>query len=515
MKNQLLKKRFGAISLLALLFFNIATANAQQIPFINELLARNAEFNGLYVQKKREGKSFPAIEPLRQRGEQEFRKGNILGLLEIFGEGMAILENRPWDDKQKFLTSLTIETNCLVLEPNAELQVSLARMFNSNFEKAFPNPPTVTFELRAAKADAAKNFRPMTIGSNLAIAETSTMASRRLSVPDGEYQVVATLLAEGQKVGEVKKTIYAIGAFSNRIDIMKAAIAAIKNSTDAKVKAVAEQITTPEFWLQRLSAYNQSVGEEPPNPIEELKRIETAVSALTKGQNPFAAERGELERAYLASDGKLVPYRIYVPKSYDGKVARPFVVMLHGALGDEKSYFSNLYDEAVIKGEAEKRNWIFAAPNGRGRFGGYRGLGLEDVFKVMESVKRDYQTDVSRTYLTGHSMGGSGTWEVARTHPELFAAISPVAGGGRKAGDDLTKLIESVRPLPILIVHGAKDGIVPPQGSREMFAATQKAGLNVKYLENPEADHILIVGATFVEVLNFFEKNVKNSTGKP
>jgi pimeloyl-ACP methyl ester carboxylesterase len=504
-----MKKNFVAIALIGLFFFNITRVSAQQIPFLNELLARNAEFNGLYTQKRREGKSFPALEPLRQRGEQEFRKGNILGLLEIFGEGMAILENRAWDDKQKFLTSLALETNCLVLEPNAELQVSLSRMFNANLEKAYANPPVITFELRAALPDAAKSFKPVTIGSNLAIAETSTMASRRLSVPDGEYWVVANLLSNGQKVGEIKKPIYAIGAFTNRLAMMKTAIDSIKNPADAKVKAVAEQVTTPEFWLQRLSAYNQSVGEEPPNPIAELQRIESSVSALAKGQNPFATERGELERAYTASDGKLVPYRIYVPKSYDGKMARPFVVLLHGTLGDEKSYFSNLYDAATIKGEAEKRGWIFAAPNGRGRFGGYRGLGLDDVFKVMEAVKRDYQTDASRTYLTGHSMGGAGTWEVAKTKPELFAAISPVAGGGRGPGDELTKLLEAVRPLPILIVHGAKDGIAPPQSSREMFAATKKAGLNAKYLEVPEADHITIVGSTFVEVLNFFEKNAK------
>ena len=48
-----------------------------------------------------------------------------------------------------------------------------------------------------------------------------------------------------------------------------------------------------------------------------------------------------------------------------------------------------------------------------------------------------------------------------------------------------------------------------------MFSAAQKAGLNVKYLEVPEADHILIVGATIAEVLNFFEKNVKTTAGKP
>ncbi|MBI3651462.1 MAG: prolyl oligopeptidase family serine peptidase [Acidobacteria bacterium] len=504
-----MKKGVFAILLPLLLFANLAKLQAQQIPFLNELLWRNAEFNKTYTQKKREGKNFPALEALRQRGEQEFRTGNIAGLLEMFGEGMAILENKPWNEREKFIASLALETNCLVLEPNAELQVSLNRLFPANLEKAFANSPTVTLELTATNPKAAAGFHTMPIGSNLPIAETSTMAARRLSVPDGEYVVTATLLSNEQKIVVTSKPIYAISTFTSRLQLVKAAIQAIKNSSEAKVKAVVGQITTPEFWWQRLMTFTQTVGEEPPNPLVELQRLEAAVTALAQGRNPFAAERGEVERAYMATDGKLVPYRIYVPQNYDGKTARPLVVLLHGALGDEKSYFSNLYDEATLKGEMEKRGWIFVAPNGRGRFSGYRGLGLEDVFNVMQAIKRDYLIDASRTYLTGHSMGGAATWEVARTHPELFAAIAPVAGGRRGQGDELTKLLDAVKPLPILIVQGAKDGIVPPQGSREMFAAAQKAGLKVQYLEVPEADHILIVGQSFAQVLNFFEKNVR------
>jgi predicted peptidase len=291
---------------------------------------------------------------------------------------------------------------------------------------------------------------------------------------------------------------------------MKTMLTAVKQSSDANLKALTAQTATPEFWLQRLSTYTRTVGEEPSNAIEELQRLEAAVAMLSKGQNPFAAERGEVERAYMAADGSLVPYRVYVPKSYDGKTLQPLVVLLHGALGNERSYFSPLYDEATIKGEMEKRGWIFVAPNGRGRFSTYQGAGLEDVLQVIRAVQRDYKTDAARIYLTGHSMGGLGTWEVARAHPELFAAISSVAGAGNRRADDLAKLLEAVKPLPILIVQGAKDGIVPPQASREMFAAAQKAGLKVKYLEIPEADHILIVGQTFAEVLNFFEKSSKS-----
>ncbi len=503
-----MKKRVLLAGLFALLFLKAATVKAQSIPFLNELLARNAAFNRLYTEKRAAGKSFPKIEALRQRGEQAFRSGNVADLLAMLSEGTAMLEGRAWDERQKFLASLTLQINHLVIEPNTELEVALVRMFPSDTDKAFSNIPKVTFELRAT--DSASVFKSGNISNALPIAETLTASSRKLFIPDGGYQVVGIIEADGKKIGEVTIPIYAIGAFTGRVKTAQAQAAAIKVSSDAKVKAMTEFVSTPEFWLQRLSVLNQSAGEEPANPIDELARAEAVLAALGKGENPLAAERGEVERAYRAADGQLVPYRLYIPKSYDARTARPLVVMLHGALGNEKTYFSDLYDAALVKGEAEKRGWIFAAPSGRGRFTGYGNDEAQtDVIKVIGLVKRDYQIEASKIYLTGHSMGGAGTWMVAAAKPELFAAISPVAGGGLADGEALNKLLQAIKPLPILIVQGAKDGIVPPQGSRAMQAAAKKAGLNVTYLETPNDDHVTVVGSTLVEVFNFFEKNAK------
>jgi predicted peptidase len=352
----------------------------------------------------------------------------------------------------------------------------------------------------------------MLLGARRAIAEATTMANRRLLIPDGEYLVVASIESDGKKLGEVGQRVFAIAEFSERLKAAQAQLAGIAASSDARVKAVAEQAVTPAFWIQRLLPLTQSAGEESPNPVEELRRIEATVAALARGENPFATERGEVERAYRASDGQLVPYRIYVPKSYDGQTSRPLVVLLHGALGDEKTYFSDLYDVAVIKGEAEKRGWVFVAPNGRGRFGGYgRDPAIEDVTRVVGLVKRDYKIDEAKVYLSGHSLGGGGTWIIAANQPDLFAAISPVSGGGAKGGEEVKRILTAVQHLPVLIVHGAKDGIVPPQGSRDMYEAARKAGMKATYLELPNDDHVTIVGASFVEVLNFFEKHGKPS----
>ncbi|MFP5261855.1 MAG: prolyl oligopeptidase family serine peptidase [Blastocatellia bacterium] len=509
-----MKKTFALLLLAALAALTHADARAQQIPFLSELFSRYEEFNRLYMAKR--GAGLPGVEALRKRGEEAFRRGNIPGVLEVISEGAALLQGKQWDERQKFLSSLTVETDRLVVEPNQDLQVSLTRMYPSDMDKAFAAPPTVSFEVVPAGGSAAgaAPSKPVLIAQKLAVAESSSNAARRMLLPEGVYWVVARVESGGQMVAEIKRPIYAITDFSDTIKAFGKAVADIKASNDPKVKAVAPLVTTPEFQLQRLSLLNKTRGEDNVDPARELASLESELSALARGQNPFAGEKGELERAYQGSDGKLVPYRVYVPQSYDGTNPRPLVVMLHGALGDERYYFSGLFDPAVIKGEAERRGHILVGVNGRGRFGGYRGLGVEDTYDAIKSVSRDYKIDASRIYLTGHSMGGYGAWLVAAERPEVFAAIAPVSGGPPAQGEALAGLLQKVKGIPALVAHGARDGIVMPERSREIVSAAQKAGMKVTYLEVPEADHLSILAATFPAILDFFEKNAKAAPAK-
>jgi predicted peptidase len=80
-------------------------------------------------------------------------------------------------------------------------------------------------------------------------------------------------------------------------------------------------------------------------------------------------------------------------------------------------------------------------------------------------------------------MGGYGTWALAAAHPEKFAAIVPICGGGNPA--DAAKLAK----LPIWVFHGGKDMTVPVERSKEMVEAIKKAGGDIKLTIYPEAGH--------------------------
>jgi predicted peptidase len=56
-----------------------------------------------------------------------------------------------------------------------------------------------------------------------------------------------------------------------------------------------------------------------------------------------------------------------------------------------------------------------------------------DLLNILKQVQTRYRTDLRRTYLTGLSYGGFGTWYMASRHPQLFAAIAPVVGWGHES----------------------------------------------------------------------------------
>ncbi len=135
-----------------------AGAQAQQIPLLSDLFARYEEFNRLYAERRKAGANLSGVEPLRKRGEEAFRRGHIPGILEVLGEAQAVLTGRKWDDRQRFISSLTLEIDRLVIEPNQVLQVSLTRMFQVNIDKVFTSAPTVTLTVVAGAKQQARSL---------------------------------------------------------------------------------------------------------------------------------------------------------------------------------------------------------------------------------------------------------------------------------------------------------------------------------------------------------------------
>jgi dienelactone hydrolase len=129
--------------------------------------------------------------------------------------------------------------------------------------------------------------------------------------------------------------------------------------------------------------------------------------------------------------------------------------------------------------------------------------------RAIAEAKRLFSIDEDRVYLTGDSMGGWGTWNIASRHPQLFAAIAPVFGGkdyhsvmseeelGRlrpverflQEEQSTWSMAESLLNLPIIVRHGDQDQVVSVEYSRWATRLLQRWGYDVRYHEYPGRRH--------------------------
>lgn len=183
-------------------------------------------------------------------------------------------------------------------------------------------------------------------------------------------------------------------------------------------------------------------------------------------------------------EGKL-PFLLRVPSDLKKGGKYPLLLFLHGAgeKGDDnKKQLKHDPTKLAPKGTLEKHQVIVVAPQcPADQY--WDGPPLQSVIKMVKDLQKELPVDLQRTYITGLSMGGFGTWSALALEPKLFAAAIPICGGGDP------KSVSKYAKLPIWAFHCDGDPVVKVQGTRDMIAALKKAGGEPKYTEYPDALH--------------------------
>ena len=164
--------------------------------------------------------------------------------------------------------------------------------------------------------------------------------------------------------------------------------------------------------------------------------------------------RGLVLARLSARDGTLQFSIVRLPADWDPQKAYPLLMNLHGA-----GPASPLHYVTAISQGATPRFMAQAGynvmPYGRGN-SSYRDIGEVDVLESYDDMHRTFKIDADRRYLYGFSMGGSGTWRIARRTPDRWAAVAPCGAGGPGVHPPAI-LARNVTYLPIWIYIGEAD----------------------------------------------------------
>lgn len=201
---------------------------------------------------------------------------------------------------------------------------------------------------------------------------------------------------------------------------------------------------------------------------------------------PLQPGRFHFEKKIEADIGFLLVH----PKGFDADPTKrwPLVVFLHGTpeRGDNPDLVTTHGPPKQAKAGRDFP-FVLVAPQCPANERWQNDVLLGFIDRIIETQR----IDTNRVYLTGLSMGGYGTWYLGLKHPERFAALAPVCGGGQVLdvlAADHTR--EELRRMPVWSFHGAKDTMVPPAESAQMVEALRGIGnRSVKSTVYPDEGH--------------------------
>lgn len=239
------------------------------------------------------------------------------------------------------------------------------------------------------------------------------------------------------------------------------------------------QIGDAQYHSSGIDFYGM-LRPDPPGSQPDIGACEhQSASGPTPPSPPIHPPSITFTKSYHTYQNITLPYFLALPASYNPGTKYPIVISLHGAgqRGDSASAIAVDWCSPIWTRATNQARWpcLVLVPQCPNLMWWNDSTVASAVNHLLDTLISALSIDTNRVYVTGWSMGGSGTWQLLTQFPNRFAAGIPMSG----TGFPLKAML--VRRIPVWAFHGAQDQTVPVTGSRNMITALENTGVTALY----------------------------------
>lgn len=222
---------------------------------------------------------------------------------------------------------------------------------------------------------------------------------------------------------------------------------------------------------------------------------------LKQGRFYGDEKRGEYSLRWKSKSGPFFNNVVDVPSGYDPTKPMQLRVQLHGGVGRPSPNTpargdkpSGLSSPARTVNRIEGEQQIYLHPSGWAAAQWWDEEQIDNILRAVDALKRKYNIDESRIYLTGISDGGTGVYYMALKEPNPWSSYLPLNGSiavirapqngadGEMYGNNLTN-------APLYIVNGELDNLYPVDQVEPHVKWFQSMGVPLVFSPQPGAGH--------------------------
>lgn len=242
-----------------------------------------------------------------------------------------------------------------------------------------------------------------------------------------------------------------------------------------------------------LSMFLNSSNYENISNVDNTKLLLNENTSIEEETIVTFVESSFVKQIYSNLNGENMKYWLYTPEN--AKADMPLIVYLHGGSGkgDDLDLITSVdgFPKYLKDGEVKLDAYVIV-PQLDEKYKGWEES-EKILMQLISYVKNEYKIDEENVSLVGHSMGGTGVWQLALDYPKTFSKIMPMSGSIRASYDNLQKL----KSINVWAFVGENDNIVKPQASIQFINSLEKINSNAQITVLEDTGHFEVPSKVF------------------